>query len=296
MNTRSVVGGKPERNAMHAADEERGMGEASVSRTGGRAGEAPWKLEVASVSKRYMRDGKPLPVLDRISLGVREAEFVSVVGPSGSGKSTLFRLIGGVETPDAGTIRIAGRDVTGQRGHISYMPQQPALFPWLTVRQNVASALTIARVERKRAARLAEEWLERVGLGDVAGAYPHELSGGMQQRVSFLRALLMPRDVMCLDEPFAALDALTRTKMQAWLLMQWEASRRSVLLVTHSIEEAVLLSDRIYVLGKSPATVRREIRVPFPRPRSQAIWTDPAFARLRGDILALLEGNGEHDD
>ncbi|OUN00283.1 MAG: nitrate ABC transporter ATP-binding protein [Paenibacillaceae bacterium ZCTH02-B3] len=262
----------------------------------GGSGGTPWKLEVVSVSKRYMRDGKPLHVLDRISLGVREGEFVSVVGPSGSGKSTLFRLIGGVERPDAGSIRIAGRDVTGQRGHISYMPQQPALFPWLTVRQNIVSALTIARVERKRAVRLAEEWLERVGLGDVAGAYPHELSGGMQQRVSFLRALLMPRDVMCLDEPFAALDALTRTRMQAWLLMQWEASRRSVLLVTHSIEEAVLLSDRIYVLGKSPATVRREIRVPFPRPRSQDIWTDPAFTRLRADILALLEGNGEHDD
>jgi len=262
----------------------------------GETGGGAWLLETVAVSKRYARDGRPLHVLDRVSLGVREREFVSVVGPSGSGKSTLFRLIGGVERPDEGMIRIAGRDVTGKRGLISYMPQQPSLFPWLTVRQNIASALVIAGIDRKRAAGLASEWLERIGLGDTAGAYPDELSGGMKQRVSFLRALLMPRDVMCLDEPFGALDALTRTRMQAWLLEQWEAHRRTVLLVTHSIEEAILLSDRIYVLGGAPTTVRREIPVPLPRPRRPDVWNDPAFGRLREEILALLGRSGGRDD
>ncbi|OUM99756.1 MAG: nitrate ABC transporter ATP-binding protein [Paenibacillaceae bacterium ZCTH02-B3] len=253
-------------------------------------------METVAVSKRYVRDGRPLHVLDRVTLGVREGEFVSIVGPSGSGKSTLFRLIGGVERPDEGRIRIAGRDVTGRRGLISYMPQQPSLFPWLTVRQNIASALAIAGIDRKKAAALATEWLERIGMGDTAGAYPDELSGGMKQRVSFLRALLVPRDVMCLDEPFAALDALTRTRMQAWLLKQWEAHRRAVLLVTHSIEEAILLSDRIYVLGGAPATVLREIPVPLPRPRRPDMWNEPAFGRLREDILTLLGRSGERDD
>ena len=267
----------------------------AAARTGETGGGA-WLLETVAVSKRYVRDGRPLHVLDRVTLGVREGEFVSIVGPSGSGKSTLFRLIGGVERPDEGRIRIAGRDVTGRRGLISYMPQQPSLFPWLTVRQNIASALAIAGIDRKKAAALATEWLERIGMGDTAGAYPDELSGGMKQRVSFLRALLVPRDVMCLDEPFAALDALTRTRMQAWLLKQWEAHRRAVLLVTHSIEEAILLSDRIYVLGGAPATVLREIPVPLPRPRRPDMWNEPAFGRLREDILTLLGRSGERDD
>ncbi|CAI6024319.1 ABC transporter ATP-binding protein [Cohnella sp. JJ-181] len=255
----------------------------------------PDKLELIGIGKSYARGGKRHPVLDDISLRVADGEFVTLLGPSGSGKSTLFRLIGGVERPDAGRILIDGAETTGERGHISYMPQQASLFPWMSVAGNIASALTTAGIERRRAAALAAEWLGRIGLADVADEYPQVLSGGMQQRVSFLRALLMPRGVMCLDEPFAALDALTRAEMQAWLLRLWEEERRSVLFVTHSIEEALTLSDRIYVLSKAPATVLREIAVPFDRPRRADVWKEPAFVALKEEVLALLQRGGAGD-
>lgn len=254
------------------------------------------RLELIDIHKSYVRGGKRHPVLGGISLRVEDGEFVTLLGPSGSGKSTLFRLIGGVERPDGGTVLIGGADTTGQRGHISYMPQQASLFPWLSVAGNIASALTTAGVGRRQAAALSREWLDRIGLGDVANEYPQVLSGGMQQRVSFLRALLMPRDVMCLDEPFAALDALTRAQMQAWLLRLWEAERRSVLFVTHSIEEALTLSDRIYVLSRAPAVVLRELAVPFSRPRRADVWKEPAFVSLKEEVLALLEQQGGADD
>jgi ABC-type nitrate/sulfonate/bicarbonate transport system ATPase subunit len=253
------------------------------------------QLEAVDVAKRFRRGGRTFPVLERVSLTVRAGEFVTLIGPSGSGKSTLFRIIGGVERPDSGRIRIGGRDTTGERGHISYMPQQPSLFPWLSVRGNIAAALAVAGVGKAEAERQAAEWLERIGLGGVANEYPRVLSGGMQQRVSFLRALLMPRAVMCLDEPFAALDALTRADMQAWLLRMWERERRSVLFVTHSIEEALMLSDRIYVLSASPAVVLREIEVPFARPRRADVWKEPAFTALKSEILELLAGGNARD-
>jgi ABC-type nitrate/sulfonate/bicarbonate transport system ATPase subunit len=185
-------------------------------------------LELSGISKSYQRGKESIPVLDKISLHVREGEFITLIGPSGSGKSTLFRLIGGVERPDSGHIAIDGKVVTGKRGLISYMPQQAALFPWLSVADNISSALVTAGTSKKEAKKQALEWLHRIHLGGVANEYPHVLSGGMQQRVSFLRALLMRRDVMCLDEPFAALDALTRAEMQKWLLELWESDRRSV--------------------------------------------------------------------
>ncbi len=257
-------------------------------------GTVPYQLELSGIRKRYVRDGRPFPVLDDVTIRVREGEFVTLLGPSGSGKSTLFRLTGGIELPDAGDVSIGGRVVTGTPGLISYMPQQASLFPWMTVARNIASALEIAGVPRREARDAAREWLERIGLAAVAGEYPDVLSGGMQQRVSFLRALLMPRDVMCLDEPFAALDALTRTDMQQWLLRLWEERRRSVLFVTHSIEEALTLSDRIYVLSAAPARVLREIAVPFERPRRVDVWMDPAFTEMKRDILELL-GKGDRD-
>ncbi|RED65949.1 ABC transporter ATP-binding protein [Cohnella lupini] len=246
-------------------------------------------LELKGITKAYRRGKDRIPVLNDISLRVSAGEFVTLLGPSGSGKSTLFRLIGGVERPDSGRIFIEGKDTTGQRGLISYMPQQAALFPWLSVADNISSALMTAGTSKKEAKEQAAEWLERIRLGGVAKEYPHVLSGGMQQRVSFLRALLMRRDIMCLDEPFAALDALTRADMQRWLLELWEADRRSVLFVTHSIEEALLLSDRIYVLSPAPATVLSEIVVPFERPRRASVWTDPSFVELKLEVLRLLE-------
>jgi len=242
-------------------------------------------LEVQGVSKRF---GSAL-VLQDVSLTVGEGEFVSLVGPSGSGKSTLFQLIGGLTGADAGEIRVDGLHAAGKRGLIAYMPQQAALLPWRTVADNVVLALEIAGVGRTEARALTREWLVRVGLDGYADAYPHVLSGGMQQRVSFIRALLSPQKLMCLDEPFGALDALTRMQMQEWLLKLWEANRRSVLFVTHSIEEALLLSDRIIVLSERPGRVLRDIRVPFARPREEKLWRTPAFNQLKDEIYELLK-------
>jgi ABC-type nitrate/sulfonate/bicarbonate transport system ATPase subunit len=250
-------------------------------------------LEVVDLVKSFSVDNRGKSggklVLQDLSLHVDEGEFVSLLGPSGSGKTTLLQLIGGLERADSGTIYVGGQALRpGERGKIAYMPQYAALLPWLTITRNVTLALEISGVERAEAARLTAQWLPSVGLGAEGAAYPHELSGGMLQRASFLRALLAPQPLMCLDEPFAALDALNRQHMQEWLLSIWERERRSVLFITHSIEEALLLSDRLIIISKSPAHVVREIRVPFARPRSLDLWTDPLFNELKTEIYSLL--------
>lgn len=244
-------------------------------------------LELKGIKKTF--DAGRKKVLSGLSLQVEENEFVSIIGPSGSGKTTLFQLIGGLEQPTAGEVWIGGKQVTGTRGHISYMPQQASLMPWRSVCSNIELALEIAGVERKAAGLQAREWLERIGLLEYADAYPHVLSGGMQQRVSFLRALLSPQPLMLLDEPFGALDALTRQQMQQWLMAIWEQNKRSVLLVTHSIEEALLLSDRIIVLSSAPAVILEELTVPFARPRSPQLWKDPLFHEWKHHIQELLQ-------
>lgn len=247
------------------------------------------KLELKSITKTFSGHSYADVVLSELSLTVHEGEFVSILGPSGSGKSTLFHIIGGILKPDSGQILIDGQEVTGTRGHISYMPQQNTLLPWRSVIDNVVLGMEVAGgIELKEAKRLASQWLERVGLSGYEQAYPHVLSGGMQQRVAFLRALLSPQPMMCLDEPFGALDALTREEMQRWLLSIWEHNKRSILFVTHSIEEALFLSDRVYVLSNKPTSVAEEIQIPFERPRQDELMMIPDFARLRRHIHALL--------
>ncbi|MCQ6557978.1 ABC transporter ATP-binding protein [Paenibacillus mendelii] len=255
-------------------------------------------LDVVGVSKTFASGRTSKAVLDDVSFHVKEGEFVSLIGPSGSGKSTLFHLIGGLEKANAGEIRIGSRRIAPlERGLISYMPQHASLLPWLSVAGNIEMALEIAGIDRMEARQSARQWLARIGLERDADSYPHALSGGMQQRVSFLRALLSPQPLMCLDEPFGSLDALTRQHMQTWLLSLWEEDRRSVLFITHSIEEALLLSDRILVLSTAPAKVIREIMVPFPRPRGEQLWSDPVFNELKREIYSLLtpaESKGGH--
>lgn len=246
-------------------------------------------LELRGIHKSFTAQGTKREVLRGIHLTVAEGEFVSIIGPSGSGKTTLFQLIGGLEQLDAGEIWLDGRNISGQRGHIAYMPQQASLLPWYTVKKNIALALQIAGIPKSEASKQAEHWLEQVGLAEYGNEFPHKLSGGMSQRVSFLRALLSPQKLMLLDEPFGALDALTRLHMQRWLLSIWEQNRRSVLLVTHSIEEALLLSDRIIVFSANPAAVVDEILVPFARPREGELWSDPSFNRLKQRIYEQLE-------
>ncbi|HEY2493453.1 MAG TPA: ABC transporter ATP-binding protein [Paenibacillus sp.] len=244
----------------------------------------PLALEVHNITKGFSGRKQNLPVLDKVSLTVAPGEFVSIIGPSGCGKSTLFHIIGGVVQPETGTIRMNGREVTGKKGLVSYMPQQPALFPWRTIEDNVILAQEVSGIPKNQAREEARHWISKVGLTGFEKAYPHTLSGGMQQRVAFLRALLSPQELMCLDEPFSALDALTRSDMQRWLLDIWEESRRSVLFITHNIEEALLLSNRIYVFSSRPAAVLHAVDVPFSRPRKEEMTDDPAFLKLKREL------------
>ncbi|HEY4432734.1 MAG TPA: ABC transporter ATP-binding protein [Paenibacillus sp.] len=245
---------------------------------------APPALEVSGISKSFTHRRHETNVLNNVSLKVEQQEFVSIVGPSGCGKSTLFHMIGGLVKPDAGTILMNGKIVTGQRGEISYMPQQPALFPWRTIEDNVLLAGEIKGALQDGAREEARQWLAKVGLSGFEHAYPHMLSGGMQQRAAFLRALLAPQELMLLDEPFSALDALTRSEMQRWLLELWEENRRSVLFITHNIEEALLLSNRIYVFSGRPGSILHTVDVPFPRPRRDEITDSPEFLKLKRQL------------
>lgn len=224
-------------------------------------------------------------VLGGLSFRVEDGEFVSILGPSGSGKSTLFQLIGGLLEPDSGEIRLGEKPLRGQRGMISYMPQRPALFPWRNVLDNVLLGAELAGTPDSTAAR---EMLDQAGLGDYANAYPHQLSGGMQQRAAFIRSLLSPQEFICLDEPFSALDEFTRAEMQQWLLSLWEANPRSILFVTHNIEEAIYLSDRVLLLSEKPACMLAEYSIPFQRPRTPDLILSEEFQDIRRQIATQL--------
>lgn len=225
-------------------------------------------------------------VLKQISLEIKAGEFVSLIGPSGSGKSTLFSLIGGLLSPDQGTIHLDGELINDKSGYISYMPQQASLFPWRTVLDNV---LLGHELQGYKESDRAIAMLKKAGLGDVVHAYPHELSGGMKQRVAFIRALLSPQTFMCLDEPFSALDEFTRLEMQKWLLSVWEQYDQSVLFITHSIDEALFLSDKIIILSSRPAEIKEVITVPFSRPRKEDILLSEEFLRWKKSIIQTIQ-------
>jgi len=227
----------------------------------------PPKLLVEGVSKVFRDGHKSLETLASIDLVVNLGEFVTVIGPSGGGKSTLFNIVAGVDQPSSGVVAIDG-DTTGERaGKSGYMPQQPLLLPWRTVEENVMLGLDVRRVPRKKAQQEAQELLKRFGLAEFAHTYPATLSGGMRQRVALLRTVLFNSSFLLLDEPFGALDALTRLSLQMWLLELWQTFHSSVLFITHDVREAILLSDRIYVLSSRPARVLRVVEVDLPRPR-----------------------------
>lgn len=245
------------------------------------------KLQIKQIQQSFHTK----KVLENITFDVEEGEFVSLIGPSGSGKSTLFGIIGGMLTPDAGDIIMVGKSILNQHGHISYMPQQDSLFPWRTILDNVVLGEELyGEVNKKRAI----EMLEFAGLKDVVYSFPHELSGGMRQRVSFIRALLSPQDVLCLDEPFSALDDFTRLDMQKWLLTTWEKYRQTVIFITHNIEEALFLSDKIVVLTNSPARVKKIIHVPFTRPRDESLLLTDEFLTWKRKVIGVIQESEDH--
>ncbi|RSK25994.1 ABC transporter ATP-binding protein [Bacillus sp. HMF5848] len=239
------------------------------------------ELIVNEVSKQLGN----IQVIDNLSFSIKNEEFVSLLGPSGSGKSTIFHMIGGIMVPDKGRIEVEGSSSLGRRGVISYMPQTPSLLPWRNVLDNVLLGQELHGVQD---IEMALDMLRKAGLEGYEHVYPHQLSGGMKQRVAFIRASLSPQSVMCLDEPFSALDELTRQDMQAWLLTMWEKHRRTVLFVTHSIEEAIFLSDRILILSNKPTHIKADIEIPFPRPRLKNLVLTDEFFEWKRRIAALL--------
>ena len=243
-------------------------------------------LTIENISKSFSSQN----IIKALSLDVNEGEFVSILGPSGSGKSTLFHLIGGILTPDEGTIQLNGEVINGKRGSISYMPQSPSLLPWRTVLQNV---LLSQELQGKKNQDAAKRMIEKAGLLDYEHSLPDELSGGMKQRVSFIRALLSPQPVICLDEPFSALDELTRLEMQKWLLSIWEEYKRTILFVTHNIDEALFLSDRIIILSTKPATIKAQYTLPFPRPRDESLLLTDEFLKWKREIFFSLSDSGK---
>ncbi|MDY6826087.1 MAG: ABC transporter ATP-binding protein [Bacillota bacterium] len=246
------------------------------------------KLKLHGISATYSTGEEKLPVLDNVSLAVATGEFVSVIGPSGSGKSTLLKIAAGLLKPEQGKILIDGRDVTGLPRLVGYMPQQDLLFPWKTLRQNAALPLVAARLEKKEIEERIEKLLPIFGLQGFGEYYPDQLSGGMRQRGALMRTMLIESDLLLLDEPFAALDALTRQNLQEWLLKIWDRFRRSVLFVTHSIDEAIYLSDRVYVITERPGKNAFEQIIDIPRPRSKSVITTPPFSRYKKLLLEAL--------
>lgn len=226
------------------------------------------------------------PIFQKISLDLNPGEFVSVIGASGSGKSTLFKLITGLLKPDEGEIRIANVISNGRKGTVGYMPQKDLLLPWRTVLDNVLLPLEVTKGDKKRKVPEVRAWLSRFGLADYERAFPNELSGGMRQRVAFLRTLMTGKDLLLLDEPFGALDSLTKRNMHRWLLGLWEEVQKTVLFITHDLEEAILLSDRIYVLRD---TGIQELKVALPRPRNSELIYQSEFISLRKELEWLIQ-------
>jgi len=245
-------------------------------------------LEAHRLTKIYPNAHEPLVVLERVSLSVPQGAFVCIVGPSGSGKTTLLRLLAGLILPTEGEVIFEGERLVRPRRRIGFVFQESNLMPWRTAVDNIRLPLELQSLPRTEQDRRARVMVELVGLGGFEAALPRDLSGGMAQRVALARALVHEPDLLLLDEPFGALDALTRERMAFELLRIWSARPITVVMVTHSISEALLLGDRVLVLGPRPGRVRLEIDVPFPRPRTLDLAHTPAFGELARKIRASL--------
>jgi ABC-type nitrate/sulfonate/bicarbonate transport system ATPase subunit len=243
---------------------------------------SPMRLELVNLCKRF----GDTEVLDDISLTVQQGEFVSILGPSGAGKSTILQLLIGATAPDAGEMLMDGQPIAPTRHRFAFMPQGDALMPWRRILDNATLGLEVQGLSRKAARARVTPLFAEFGLAGFEHHYPTQLSGGMRQRTALLRTVVQQRPMLLLDEPFGALDALTRAQMQRWLATMWTKHRWTVLLITHDVREAVLLSDRIYVLTSRPARVARHFHLPFDHPRHGV--GSPALGAIEADILQTL--------
>ncbi|MEG6616756.1 ABC transporter ATP-binding protein [Peptococcaceae bacterium 1198_IL3148] len=241
-------------------------------------------LEVNNLSFAYQDTNKL--IIDGLSFSIDKNEFVTIVAPSGTGKSTLFRLILGLLKPQRGDIQLAK---LGNKNVIGYMPQKDSLMPWRSILDNTAVGLELNGYSKKEARKIAATYFADFGLTGTEKLYPHELSGGMRQRASFLRAVVNNPAILLLDEPFSSLDALTRSKMQAWLLELCQRDNNTVFMITHDIEEALLLSDRVLICNQLPYKNLKSIQVNFKRPRNYQTTLSTEFIQLKREILNLLD-------
>jgi NitT/TauT family transport system ATP-binding protein len=252
----------------------------------------PVLLDVRNLTKSFVTPEGPRDALKDLSFQIHRREFVTVIGPSGCGKSTLIRMIAGLDYPTSGEILLDGKPVTAPGPDRGMVFQSYTLFPWLTVKKNVMFGLELAGRSEMAAASEALQWIDMVGLSAYAESYPHQLSGGMKQRVAIARALANNPRVLIMDEPFGALDAQTRCQMQGYLLQIWKQVDVTILFITHDLDEAVYLSDRILVLGANPGHLEEFIENPVPRPRSPSQFIEPTFLATRQRLDTLIHPPG----
>ena len=262
---------------------------AVASTPGPTAGRAVPRIEAIGVRKYFHANGQWICALEQADVEAADGEFVSIIGPSGCGKSTLFNIFAGLERVTAGQVLIDGKDVTGKLGLVGYMPQKDLLLPWKSILDNTIIGLRLLGVSRREARRQALELFPRFGLSGFEHSYPATLSGGMRQRAAFLRTVLSRREILLLDEPFGALDSLTRTDMQQWLLEIWDSLRKTIIFVTHDVDEAIFLSDRVYVMRPRPGRIEAVVPVTLPRPRDYSVVTTAQFAELKHRLLSHLK-------
>ncbi|MDB5649682.1 MAG: nitrate/sulfonate/bicarbonate transporter ATP-binding protein [Hyphomicrobiales bacterium] len=246
------------------------------------------KLVLENVSMTFQTDGKPFTALAPVNLEIPAGKFISLIGPSGCGKSTIFNIVAGLQPATTGRVLIDGEDATGLIGRVGYMLQKDLLLPWRTVLDNVALGMEIRGYKMSEARARALPLLARYGLGGFEHRYPGSLSGGMRQRAALLRTLLVDQDVILLDEPFGALDAQTKARMQEWLLQLFTDFGRTVVFVTHDVEEAIFLCDEIYVMASRPGRIVEKLPIDLPRPRDRAVVSSPRFVAMKKYCLDLL--------
>ncbi len=244
------------------------------------------QLEIKNLTHTFVQKNSQLQVLDKLNFSVNTGQFVALLGPSGCGKSTLFNIISGLLRPQTGEIYLSGKRIEGNTGAFGYMQQKDLLLQWRTVLKNVMIGPEIQKESLIKRKKEALKLLTQLGLQGFANSYPMQLSGGMRQRVALVRTLLFRKDILLLDEPFGALDAMTRTVMQSILLDIWHKGGQTVLLITHDIEEALLLADKIYVLTARPASIKAEVEIPLQRPRS---ITDKDMINLKSELFEMMQ-------
>lgn len=246
------------------------------------------KLELVGVKKSFSTQKQQLAVVNNIHLQVTAHQFVTILGPSGCGKSTIFNMIAGLLKPDDGEILFDGKPLAEPSKLVSYMPQKDLLLPWKKVLDNVILPLKIAGINPQLAITKALALMDIFGLKGFENHFPAQLSGGMRQRAALMRTVLANKEVLLLDEPFGALDAITRFRMQSWLLDIWQHFQSTIIFITHDVEEAIFLSDLIYVMSERPGTIKLAIDIPLPRPRSPKLVTAKEFVHLKDYILSSL--------